>query len=147
MDDGWDDLDDWAEDACKSAVVEEQKHLVNTFMEHVTQPTDYERHEEGKTPVLSGKLMANTHVTVNRASNASLDIEDEDGTDTRVKAALMVGSAPAYSKVYIQNNVKDEDGNRYSIRADYKGWAKSKPYRFFTRSWEKTKLEMEDRNR
>ena len=144
--DDWSDLKEWASDIMEEQVKEEQKFIANTFMEHVTQPAMY-RGQTGRTPVDSGRLMANTVVSVNKVDNNDYDREDEDGIDTRIIAAMKIGQAPAYSKIYIQNNVRDEDsGKPYAYQADVLGWSRTPAYRFFTLSWQNTLAETGDRN-
>ena len=140
--DDWGDLKEWALEECESAVLEEQKHLSNTFMEYITTPV----WEGGRTPVDSGKLMANTIVSIGYVDNNTIEAEDQSGTDTLTKAQLKVGSAPAFSKIYIQNNAKDGT-DYYALNADYKGWARTPAYRFFTLAWETTRADAEERNR
>lgn len=142
--DDWSDLKEWADDIIEEEVLEEQRFAANTFMEYVTQPAEY-RGQQGRTPVDSGKLMANTVVSIGNVDNKSYEREDEDGSETRIKANLKIYSAPAYSKIYIQNNAKD-DGQNYSLKADVYGWTRTPAYRFFTLSWHNTLNEVEDRN-
>lgn len=140
----FEDLEDVVREISKEAVKEEQQFATNYFMEEVTKPAE-RRGQFGFTPVDSGRLMANTVVSIGSMDNKSYEIFDEDGTDTRVKAALKVGAADAYSKIYIQNNA-EEDGKGYAAQADYKGWKRTPAYYFFTRSKELLFNKMEERN-
>lgn len=140
------DLVSFVDDMVEDIVVEERRFAVDTFMKAVTRPTNNLLGETGKTPVLSGKLMANTVLSVGRIDNKSYEIEDEHGDDTYLKAMLKLGTAPAYSKIHIQNNAKDTDTKKnYSTLADYLGWANTPAYQFFTLSEHKMYNEVEKR--
>ena len=143
--DGWNDLIEWSEDIIEDQVKDEQKHLVSVFMKAVTTKAIV-KGDIGKTPIDTGKLMANTVLSVNNIDNSSYDIEDKDGVDTYIKAMLVLGTAPVYSKVYIQNNASDGE-MKYSLNADYIGWKNTPAYEFFTRSAIRTLEEAEDRNK
>ncbi len=140
----WDNLVDDTWEMLEENIKEEQQYAVKYFMEQVTRPAEY-RGQQGHTPVDSGKLMANTVVSIGSPDYTSYDIEDEHGEDTYYKAILAASTAPAFSKIYIQNNAKDGN-DKYSLNADYKGWKKTPAYRFFTLSWNSLEMEMEDRN-
>jgi hypothetical protein len=119
-------------------------------MEAVTQPAE-SRGQNGRTPVDSGKLMANTVVSLNNVDNKSYEIEDEDGYETYVKAMLMTSQATPYSKIYIQNNTR-EGKNVYALNADIYGWKDAEgsmttpAYQFFTKSWMTLVNESGERN-
>lgn len=140
------DLVSFVDDMVEEIVVEERRFAVDTFMKAVTRPTNNALHEKGKTPVLSGKLMANTVLSVGRIDNKSYEIVDEDGNATYLKAMSKLGTAPAYSKIHIQNNAKGTGTKKnYSTLADYLGWANTPAYQFFTLSEHKMYNEVEKR--
>lgn len=147
----FEDLVEFTEDIIEDQVKEEQKAFVHTFMEAVTQPAE-SRGEYGKTPVDSGKLMANTVVSLDKVDNKSYEIEDEDGYETYVKAMLMASQANTYSKIYIQNNTTDEEGKKYALKADLYGWkdvngnSTTPAYHFFSKSWVTLLNESGERN-
>lgn len=150
MVDDWGDFDDlemYTREMLEDQVEEEQQAAVEIFMDAITQPTSNQEREKGKTPVLTGKLMANTHISVGSPSDASYEAFDESGDLTYNSEIMAASRVPAYSKIYIQNNTEDEDGNRYSLKADYKGWKQTPAYEFFTRSVFTLMHDMEDRNR
>jgi hypothetical protein len=146
----FEDLVEFTKDLVEDQVREEQKASVHIFMEAVTQPAE-SRGQNGRTPVDSGKLMANTVVSLNNVDNKSYEIEDEDGYETYVKAMLMTSQATPYSKIYIQNNTR-EGKNIYALNADIYGWkdvngnSTTPAYQFFTKSWMTLVNESGERN-
>ena len=145
-------LEEFTNDLVEEMVVEERQFAVETFMKAVTQPTNNAQRVEGKTPILSGKLMANTIVSVGAPDERSYENYDVTGKSTYLKGVAVASKAPAYSEIYIQNNAKDEgDKDNYSFIADQLGWYRkdgnqsTPPYRFFTLSAEKMFTEVEKR--
>lgn len=129
----WDELKDLAEEMVAHEVVEFRNEMVTGFLEDITQPAT-RKGEQGKTPVDSGRLMAQTKLSYGRVNDDYDQSTDEDGIDTLNKGLMALHSAPVFTKLYIQNNATDEDGNYYAGIADYKGWARTPAYRFFTLS-------------
>ena len=144
----WNDLADFAEELIEDMVVEVKTKAVESFMRTVTIPS-IDPSDSGITPVLSGRLMANTRVSINNPLEGSVDIYDEDGDTTYNKGVAVAKKAKAWDKIYIQNAVEGEDSNTgdmnpYWKNAEYKGWKVVGAYKFFTKSYFQMASDIED---
>lgn len=131
--DGWDDLSEFAEEIVEDMVVDVKNQAVKAFMGNITQPIS-SYGEDGVTPVLEGKLMANTIVSIGSPDTAVRNITDEEGYTTYLKGVETARDAKAWQKIYIQNNAESE-GRYYAANADYLGWRVTPAYHFFTDSY------------
>lgn len=145
---GWEDLAEWGEKAIEELLVETKTQAGEVFMNNVTSQQNYQRTGEGLTPVDSGRLMANTIVSVGAPDTRPRDDFDETGDSTYNEGMRVIKSAGAWETIYIQNQA-EEDGEYYAPIADYIGWrasgkGKAAPYYFFTRSYMRMLSAMED---
>jgi phosphatidate phosphatase APP1 len=131
--DGWDDLSEFAEELVEDMVVDVKNVAVESFMKNITQPIS-SYGEDGVTPVLEGKLMANTVVSIGKPDTRVRNETDEEGYTTYWKGVETGREAKAWQKIYIQNNAESE-GRYYAANADYLGWKYTPAYHFFTDSY------------
>lgn len=135
---GWEDLDDWGMQCAEQLVKDVRHDAVEVFMDSVTTRASG-KGDIGKTPVDKGKLMANTHLTVGSPSDRSIDKIDKSGVSTKTAAMTTLLTAPAFERVYIQNNASDRYWKGapyiYSLKADVYGWGATPAYKFFTQSY------------
>lgn len=131
---GWDDLEEWVEEEIESLVKEVKTEAGDVFLTSVTSPTNFNVGTEGygmggNTPVRTGNLMANTEVGVNSPPDGTNKSVDESGIDTYRRGVATVKSAGAWSNIYFVNNTP------YNIQAEFTGWSKTKPYRYWLLSY------------
>lgn len=131
---GWEDLDEWGMQCAEQLVKDVRHDAVEVFMDSVTTRASG-KGDIGKTPVDRGKLMANTHLTAGSPSDRSMDKIDKSGASTKTAAMTTLQTAPAFERVYIQNNARGKSGHNYSLKADVYGWAVTPAYKFFTQSY------------
>ena len=131
MADNWSDLDDWIDE------IEDDLQYIKTstakaMMKSVTQPTQNKKkggqQEEGKTPVDTGNLMANTEVTLNSPSDGTNERSDKTGYSTLAAGYLVINRSTLWDTIYIQNNTP------YNPKAEFLGWKFTAPYKFFRTS-------------
>jgi hypothetical protein len=126
---GWDDLEEWVEEAAETLVKKAKTEAGEIFLKQVTTPYD-----AGNTPVLSGNLLANTEVGINRAPDGQNSSEDEFGRETYFDGRTKLEFADAWDKIYIVN------ATEYNIQAEFTGWKTKKfgttpPYRYWQTSY------------
>lgn len=131
---GWDDLDEWFDEIVEDELKAAKTQAGDAFLKAVTSPTNqYPQTKHygsgGITPVLEGNLMANTEVGVNVKPDGVNSEEDEDGDNTYRKGISKVKSANAWDTIYVVN------ATEYNIEAEFSGWSKGKPYRYWQLSY------------
>jgi hypothetical protein len=131
---GWDNLGEWFDEIVEDELKAAKTQAGDEFLQEVTSPTNHWKdtkhyNSNGNTPVLEGNLMANTEVGVNYAPDGENPYEDEDGKVTYSKGITKVKSAGAWDKIYIVN------ATEYNIEAEFEGWGKSGPYRYWQLSY------------
>jgi len=131
---GWDDLDEWIEEEAERIVKKAKTEAGDEFLQEVTSPTNNWKdtkhyNSNGNTPVLEGNLMANTEVGVNTAPDGENPYEDEDGKQTYIRCIAKVRAANPWDKIYFVN------ATEYNIQAEFEGWGKSSPYRYWQTSY------------
>ncbi len=108
---GWDDLDEWIEEEAERIVKKAKTEAGEVFLRSVTKP-----YSGGNTPVLSGNLMANTEVGVNRPQDGLNMSEDKTGKETFFDGLWRIKQADTWSSIYITN------ATPYNIQAEFEGW-------------------------
>lgn len=121
----WFDLEDTYEQFVDKPVRVARDKIAHDFMTKVTTPTNNANWEEGKMPVLSGRLMANTILSIKTPANYSTVQTDTEGTDTYLRAMSALYQSDTYDNVYIQNALD------YAVQADSQGWAQTAAYKFW----------------
>jgi len=138
---GWDDLDEWVEDAAKDLTKEVKTKAGEIFMEAVTSPTTFQEYGPvfpggGFTPVSTGNLMANTEVGINAPRSGENSAEDHSGKETYFEGMWKIRSADAWDKIYITNSTP------YNTQAEFEGWSRTRPYRYWQLSYNEMKEEL-----
>lgn len=146
--DDWNDLADFAEDMIEEMVVDLKTKAADSFMSTITIPSDSPE-DSGITPVLSGRLMANTRVSINSPLSGSVEIFDDEGDSTYSKGMSVAKRAKAWDNIYIQNAVEGEDThsggvNPYWKNAEITGWKHVGAYKFFTKAYMQMSADVED---
>lgn len=131
---GWDDLEEWVEKEAEDLVKRAKTKAGEVFLTSVTSPTNFNKKLPaggmgGNTPVRTGNLIANTEVGVNRAPDGTNSNLDEDGMETYFKNITKIKTAGVWDKVYFVN------ATPYNIQAEFKGWFKTQPYRYWEKSY------------
>lgn len=130
----WDDIDDWVEEEIEDLVKQAKDEAGKVFLTSVTSPTNFNVGTEaygmgGNTPVRSGNLMANTEVGINSEPDGTNSSKDKEGINTFQKGASKIKAAKAWDKIYFVNDTP------YNIQAEFSGWVKTKPYRYWELSY------------
>lgn len=131
---GWEDLEEWFDEIAEKAVKDAKTEAGEVFLRNVTSPTTFQDFSPitssgGFTPVLSGNLLANTEVGINRQPNGVNNMEDPNGRETFFDGFVKVKSADAWDTIYITN------ATEYNIQAEFDGWAGTGPYRYWQLSY------------
>lgn len=131
--DSWDDLESWGEEI-DDMVVKEATDVSVEFLKLITQATTNANWTEGKTPVLSGTLMANHNLSIGSPDNRVTSNTDIEGSTTLAVNIAKLYDLKPYQNVYIQNNLD------YASIADTEGWERyggiTAPYKFWHNNYQ-----------